>query len=168
MISPTDLGLSASHCALRRSNSASSAASGASFRDHAAAATADAGTLHILEGDALAVDEAVFAAVGGPVDAVYDRAALVALDPPTRAAYVGSLLRVLAPGGRVLLVTFAYDQAKLPGPPWSIDDDTVHALFDAAFVVRCLARRDEPIGPKFAAAGVTSLVEACWLLERRP
>ena len=48
---------------LAATTTAATAASGASFRDHAAAATADAGTLHILEGDALAVDEAVFAAV---------------------------------------------------------------------------------------------------------
>ncbi|MBM4283587.1 MAG: hypothetical protein FJ137_23565, partial [Deltaproteobacteria bacterium] len=126
------------------------------------------GRLDVLVGDALAVSAPLFlSATAGLADAVYDRAALVALHPSQRAAYVASLLRVLRPGGRVLLITFAYDQTRLDGPPWSIDDDVVRELFASAFTAQTLAVRDEPLGPKFVAAGVTALRERCVLLTHR-
>ena len=119
--------------------------------------------LAILEGDALEVD---FYATG-PIDAVYDRAALVALDPPTRVAYVDSLLRVLRPGGHILLVTFDYDQRKLPGPPWSVSVDDVVALFGEHCTIAELGARTEPPGPKFVEAGVDVVTERVLLLTRR-
>jgi thiopurine S-methyltransferase len=162
-------------------------AAGVPFVHHAVAAAAGQGRLDVLQGDAFALDPTVLAGVyggrptrasapgggadvvhdDGRVDAVYDRAALVALDPPTRQAYVEGLRRLLRPRGRVLLVTFAYDQHRLPGPPWSVDDDTVAALFAAGFTVQRLQVRDEPLGPKFLAAGVQRLTEAAWLLQAR-
>jgi thiopurine S-methyltransferase len=125
------------------------------------------GHLDVLQGDALAIDEDVFGAVGGVVDAIYDRAALVALHPSQREAYVRSLRRVLRPGGVVLLIAFSYDQTKLDGPPWSVDEPLVRALFGADFDVQTLAVRDEELGPKFVAAGVTALRESCLLLTHR-
>jgi thiopurine S-methyltransferase len=160
---------------LAAASAALTSSSGAPFVHHrVTTARAGAGRLDLLEGDAFAVDRGLLAAVYGDVrddsgvDAVFDRAALVALDPPTRAVYVERLRAVLRPGGRILLVTFGYDQTKLPGPPWSVDDDTVRTLFADGFVAERLAVRDEPLGPKFLAAGVTRLTEACWLLELRP
>jgi thiopurine S-methyltransferase len=137
------------------------------FVHHHVAAAEGQGRLDVLQGDALAVDADVFAAVGGPVDAIYDRAALVALHPSQREAYARSLRSVLNPGGRVLLVAFSYDQTKLDGPPWSIDDALATTLFGADFDVETLAVRDEELGPKFVAAGVTALHERCLLLTRR-
>lgn len=120
--------------------------------------------LRIVQGDAFAVDSF---ATGGRVDAVWDRAALVAIDPKDRPRYVEALLRVLVPGGVILLVTFTYDQSKLPGPPWSVPDDEVHALFGASCSVEKLAARNEQPGPKFVEAGATSLVESVFLLTKR-
>jgi thiopurine S-methyltransferase len=137
------------------------------FQHHHVPAAPGLGRLDLLQGDALAVDADVFAATGGPVDAVYDRAALVALHPSQRDAYARSLRRVLVPGGRVLLIAFSYDQSKLDGPPWSVDEDIAAATFGADFDVTSLAVRDEELGPKFVAAGVTALHERCLLLTRR-
>lgn len=137
------------------------------FQHHHVTAAPGLGRLDVLQGDALQVDADVFAATGGKVDAVYDRAALVALHPSQREEYVRSLRRVLVPGGRVLLISFSYDQSKLDGPPWSVDEDVVRALFGADFDVAPLAVRDEELGPKFVAAGVTALHERCLLLTRR-
>lgn len=103
----------------------------------------------------------------GRVDAVYDRAALVALDPATRRRYVETLAALLPPRGRMLLVTFAYDQSLLPGPPWSVDGDEVRALFSDLFEVKLLEERPAEAGPRFAQAGVTSLTESITLLTRR-
>lgn len=103
----------------------------------------------------------------GLFDAVYDRAALVALDPATRERYVDTLRSLLVPGGRVLLITFSYDQECLPGPPWSVDETTVQALFGAAFDIQPLEAREVERGPKFVQAGVTSVREHIFLLIRR-
>jgi thiopurine S-methyltransferase len=118
--------------------------------------------LAVLEGDALDVD----VDVAGVFDAVYDRAALVALPPAVRQAYVDSLLRVLRPGGRALIVGFVYDQQKLDGPPFSVDLELVRALCaDRATVVQ-IDERDEPAGPRFQAAGVSDLREVVFVVEK--
>ena len=65
----------------------------------------DAGIVSIVQGDALdfKIDEK------GPVDAIWDRAALVALRPEERAAYVSMLHGSIKEGGRVLLVVVEHD-----------------------------------------------------------
>ncbi len=66
----------------------------------------------------------------GPIDAIYDRAALVALPDDLRRRYVDHL-RTLAPkGARVLVVTFEYDQSLMAGPPFSVEEAELRALFD--------------------------------------
>ena len=120
--------------------------------------------LRIVQGDAFAVDTAQ---LGGKVDAVWDRAALVAIPPADRERYVAALLRVLADDGVIVLVTFAYDQTKLDGPPWSISRAEVERLFGAHFTIEDGLRRAEPPGPRFVAAGVAAVEEAAYVLRRR-
>ncbi len=121
-----------------------------------------AGNVTIASGDVLTLD------APAAFDAVYDRAALVALAPTTREAYVAMLTKSMRPGAHMLLVTFVYDQTKLDGPPFSLTNDHVTALFSAGFGIEKLEERDCPpgIGPKFEAAGI-ALREAVYLLERR-
>jgi hypothetical protein len=64
---------------------------------------------------------------------VWDRASLVALDPPTRVKYVETITKALAPGGVILLQTL-HRAAGPPdslagGPPFSVSDDDVRALY---------------------------------------
>jgi len=120
--------------------------------------------LRILQGDAFAVDTAI---VGGKVDAVWDRAALVAIQPKDRERYVAALKHVLAAEGVILLVTFAYDHTRLDGPPWSIDGAEVERLFGADFTIEAGLRRAEPPRPRFTEAGITEVEEAAWILRRR-
>lgn len=73
----------------------------------------------------------VFAAkreVVGEIDAIWDRAALVALPDDLRRRYVDHL-RALAPQ-RVLCVTFEYDQSLMQGPPFSVEEAELRALYD--------------------------------------
>lgn len=99
----------------------------------------------------------------GPFDWVFDRAALVALPPPMRAKYVPHLVRFLAPGGQILLVTFGYDQDKLSGPPFSVPDDEVQARFSALGDLERLEHEDViERAPRFAKAGLTSMTESVW------
>lgn len=89
------------------------------------AATAyTAGEIEILAGDLFAITRDDV----GAIDAIYDRAALIALPPEVRRRYVEHL-RLLAPGVPVLLVTIEYPQDQMSGPPFSVGDDEVRALY---------------------------------------
>jgi thiopurine S-methyltransferase len=88
------------------------------------------GPLTLLLGDFFAVP-----ADTRPFDAIWDRAALVALDAGTRPRYVAACRALLRPGAPVLLSTFRFDQPADVGPPFSIDDDELHRLYPGAAVV---------------------------------
>lgn len=120
-----------------------------------------AGSVAIVVGDVFA-----FEPEGGPFDAIFDRAALVALDPSDRARYAEKLSSVLRPGGRMLLVTFEHDVGA--GPPHSVPADEVERLFSNTFSIESLADEDVlQSNPNIAARGATRLHERAWLLERR-
>jgi thiopurine S-methyltransferase len=117
----------------------------------------------LLQGDAFALETAD---LGGPIDAIYDRASLVALDPRTRARFVESLQRVLRPGGAILLIAFEYDQSKISGPPWSVSDADVHQLFGSFASITLLQTLKSSVNPRFQEAGVTELFERAYWIEK--
>jgi thiopurine S-methyltransferase len=116
---------------------------------------ADAFTL--LAGDFLALTREEV----GDVDAVYDRAALVALPPELRVRYV-ALLRALIPAGTpLLIVTFDYPQAQMQGPPFAVGEEELRRLYSGA-IVKLLDQA--PLGTgKLRDAGIDAL-EQCWLV----
>jgi thiopurine S-methyltransferase len=75
----------------------------------------------------------------GLFDAVYDRAALIALPPELRIAYAAHLQTLLAPQAKLLLVTLHTDATG--GPPFSVDPDEVKALYRSA-EIKLLASED--------------------------
>lgn len=103
------------------------------------------------------------------IDAVYDRAALVALPPAMRQAYAQRLVGLLDPGVRILLVTLDYPQHEMPGPPFAVKLDEVAGLYGETCLIEplhredCLARE-----PRFRDKGLTQLTEHVLLLERKP
>lgn len=97
----------------------------------------------------------------GRFDAIYDRAALVAIEPSARRQYVEACGALLEPGGRMLLVSLEYDQQKGVGPPWSLDEAAVRELFDAR-AVSVLERREMPPNPRLSAAGVRAFGETAY------
>jgi len=104
----------------------------------------------------------------GPIDAIFDRASLVALPPAMRLDYATQLARLSPPGTKTLLVTMEYDQRQMRGPPHAVMPDEVHALFAATHEIREL---DELTAledfPRMSARGVTHLAERVYLLHRR-
>jgi thiopurine S-methyltransferase len=124
------------------------------------------GDVTVLVGDAFALTPASLGE-GGLVEGIYDRAALIAVDPKTRARYVQTLATALRPGGRMLLITLTYDQARLDGPPWSVPQGTVEELFAADFTIEHLQTRPEVAGPKFQERGITAVTESAFALTRR-
>ncbi len=83
-----------------------------------------AGRVEIWCGDHFALPTGV-----GPFDRVWDRAALVAVEPGRRAAYVAHTAAVAGPQADVLLNVLNYDPAVMSGPPFPVRPEEVRALF---------------------------------------
>ena len=75
-------------------------------------------------------------------DAWYDRAAMIAILPTKREAYVEQIRQLTKPDAVGLLITFAYPQEEMEGPPFSLSDNDVEELFSNGFEVECLERLD--------------------------
>ena len=102
----------------------------------------------------------------GQFDVVYDRAALVAIDPLLRARYVETCRTRLAEGGVTFLVVFAYDQSLVPGPPFSVDPEMVRELYAPHSVaIEALETRATPTSTRLAEAGVPALIETAYLIR---
>lgn len=88
-----------------------------------------AGAITIFAGDWFATG----AALVGRFDAVYDRAALIAMPPELRPRYVAHQ-RTLAGAAPILLVTLEYPQEVMEGPPFAVLEDEVRRLHAPARV----------------------------------
>ena len=99
----------------------------------------------------------------GPVDAVYDRAALVALPEAVRVHYTAHLkaISALAPQ---LVIGYEYDQTVVAGPPFSVTPDELHRHYSDSYTLTLLARVDVPGGLK----GKCPAMEHIWRLEKLP
>lgn len=117
-----------------------------------------AGTVTILAGDVLAVTRDDV----GPIDAIYDRAALIALPEDLRQRYVDRLLKLAAPWLRALVVTLTYDQARMAGPPFSVTDTELMRLYDG-YLVEHLASEPEP--PLAHRVNAPPLMEHAWWIR---
>jgi thiopurine S-methyltransferase len=123
----------------------------------------EAGGIELIHGDAFGLDADALAGC----DAVYDRAALIALPPELRRRYVRELHAQLPAGCRGLLVTLEYPQEEKHGPPFSVPEAEVRMLYGRDWDVELLERRDILAGqPGFAAEGVTALDTAAYALRR--
>lgn len=98
----------------------------------------------------------------GPVEAVYDRAALVALPAPMRDRYTKHLT-ALTRAAPQLLLTFEYDQSRMNGPPFSVTAAEVERQYAAGYAIQELARVDLPNGMR----GEIPAAESVWLLQPR-
>jgi len=87
-----------------------------------------AGALEFWCGDLFALDPARH----GRFDAIFDRAAFVALPRARRSAYARTLAAALAPGGRLLLVGIDFTAASEFGPPFAVTRAEASASFVAA------------------------------------
>ncbi len=108
-----------------------------------------ADAITILVGDVFATTAAVL----GPIDALYDRAALIALPAEMRAAYVAHLRALLPAGTPALVITIEYPQEAMAGPPFSVVEAELRALYAGAEVT-LLAEQDLE-SPRLRASGAT-------------
>jgi thiopurine S-methyltransferase len=118
-----------------------------------------AGAIAVLAGDFFATTPALV----GPVDAVYDRAALIALPPALRSRYTAHLRSLMPDGGRALVITLEYDQQLMAGPPFAVFETELRALH-AGWTVELVAERPGPEDSKCAQAGIAS-TERCFAIH---
>ena len=97
----------------------------------------------------------------GIIDAVYDRAALVALPTSMRNAYASHLIQITQAAPQ-LLITFEYDQRLIDGPPFSINEEEVRHHYAATYQLKLVERKEVAGGLK----GKVTSVEAIWLLQQ--
>ncbi|MCH8621376.1 thiopurine S-methyltransferase [Undibacterium sp. TS12] len=97
----------------------------------------------------------------GQIDAIYDRAALVALPQETRLRY-SAHLAAISDLAQQLLICFEYDQSLQDGPPFSISDEEVRQHYGKLYALTLLARIDVPGGLK----GKCPAHENIWVLSK--
>jgi thiopurine S-methyltransferase len=98
----------------------------------------------------------------GSVDGVYDRAALVALPEEMRVRYTKHLTQ-LTDRAPQLLITYVYDQNKMPGPPFSVTPEEVTRHYADSYRIKRLEKMELPGGLK----GKCAATEMVWFLANK-
>jgi thiopurine S-methyltransferase len=103
------------------------------------------------------------------VAAYYDRAALIAMPPERRPAYVQKVADLLPSGSQGLVSAISYPAGERTGPPFSVSYEEIQELYSSGFEVEVLESKDiVDSDPKFRAAwGLSSLVNSMYRVVRR-
>ncbi|MDN3448330.1 thiopurine S-methyltransferase [Psychrobacter sp. APC 3281] len=109
----------------------------------------------------------------GSIDAVYDKAALIALPADMRVRYSEQVRKLSSDTNKVdganneitpqLLLTLNYDQRKKNGPPFSINADQLEQYYSDHYQISELACEPSSIG---SAPDIT-VTEQVWLLSSK-
>jgi thiopurine S-methyltransferase len=103
----------------------------------------------------------------GGYDYIYDRAAIVALPPQMRIEYAKKCLELLKPKGRSLLIAFEYDQTKVQGPPFSVEEAEIYQLFGNEAQIDLLdTQSSQPKNQKFVEAGLNKFTQKTYLISK--
>ena len=117
-----------------------------------------AGSITLLVGDLFDTTPALV----GATDALYDRAALIALPAELRARYVAHLRSLLPAGAPGLVITIEYDAGRMSGPPFPVLEAELRELYAGATV--------EWLGDQVASSGkcaqtATPATERCFAIR---
>lgn len=96
----------------------------------------------------------------GSIDAVYDKAALIALPADMRTQYSEQVC-LLSGAVPQLVITLNYDQSKKDGPPFSVSREQVQQYYGSRYQVTELAHEPATIG----SAPNLKVTEQVWLLS---
>mmetsp|Transcript_32530 Transcript_32530/g.68397 ORF Transcript_32530/g.68397 Transcript_32530/m.68397 type:complete len:301 (-) Transcript_32530:53-955(-) len=113
------------------------------------------------------------------VDAIYDRASMVAIKPSLRKDYVTLMGELLRPGGVILLVSLdrrkaTTDAAKKDGPPFSINEAEIREIYESQPWVESVTLLDEVNDlssdadrERWEKKGVFELYELVFLIRKK-
>lgn len=102
----------------------------------------------------------VKASIVGKIDAIYDRASLVALTTELRIKYA-THLRTISNHAPQLLLCFEYDQALMNRSPYSVDKKEVEIHYDTYYTLEMLCKEEIVGGFK----GKLPASDVVWLLS---
>ncbi|NP_001075374.1 thiopurine S-methyltransferase [Equus caballus] len=102
----------------------------------------------------------------GKFDRIWDRGALVAVNPGDRKRYVDIMLSLTRKGFHYLLAVLSYDPTKHAGPPFFVSDAEVKRLFDSVCNIRCLEKVDA-LEERHKSWGIDYLVETLYLFTEK-
>jgi len=97
----------------------------------------------------------------GTVNAIDDRAALVALPADTRRKYAARTTSLTNAVPR-LLISYDYNQMLMEGPPFSVNADELKQLFGTVYQLESVERKNVESGSK----GKVAVTETAWLLQK--
>ena len=115
-----------------------------------------ANRLDIFVGDIFSLSRKML----GSVDAVYDRAALVAFPQEMRTRYAVHLIEITGKAPQ-LLICYDYDQSVMEGPPFSVTSEEVTRHYAGMYDLRLIASTEVPGGLK----GRCAAKENVWRLK---
>ena len=98
----------------------------------------------------------------GHVDAVYDRAALIAMPAELRPQYTKQVIN-LSQNSPQLLLTLNYDQNERAGPPFSISQEQVQQYYGNYYQMNKLEEEPSTLN----AAPEMAVTEPVWLLSQK-
>ena len=96
----------------------------------------------------------------GTIDAIYDKAALIALPADMRPDY-SEQIRKVSDNAPQLLITLNYDQSKKDGPPFSINHEQVQQYYGSHYQICELSSEPSSIG----SMPDLKVTEQVWLLK---
>lgn len=97
----------------------------------------------------------------GEINAIYDRAALVALPAPIRQKYTSHLMNITNAAPQ-LLISYEYNQQVMDGPPFSVNEHEVKQHYGATYHLQSVDIKNVAGGLK----GKVASVETVWLLQK--
>jgi len=101
------------------------------------------------------------------IECVYDRASLIALPMDLREQYAKHMAKILPAHSKMLLISIAYDQNKMNGPPFSVSEEEIREHYTPAFDLKMISQSSGPdIVGNLKDRGLDTLEEKVYLLER--
>ena len=97
----------------------------------------------------------------GPINAIYDRVALVALSAFIRQQYTSHLMSITNTAPQ-LLISYEYNQLLMDGPPFSVNANEVKQHYGATYQLKSVDIKNITGGLK----GKVASVETAWLLQK--
>lgn len=101
------------------------------------------------------------------LDAIYDRAAIIALPLELRERYYQKVSSLLTTDKQILMVTLEYDQTKLSGPPFCVQFKEIYDRLGEQFDFATLDEEDtEATSRKFAEANISTCLRKVYHLKK--